>query len=77
MEPKKKSAEKPKRLKLNLREVLSKTGKSRYELAEILDLHYRTISSLLTGEQTRVEISTLEKICLNFNLKVEDLFVWE
>jgi len=72
-----KKTEKPKKLKLNLREVLSNSGLSRYELAKKLGLHYVTISSMINDEYKRVEVETLEKICLAMDVGISDLFVWE
>lgn len=80
-EKKKKPAPAPapeKHLKLNVQALLDKKELSIAEFARRAGFEYRTAHDIVTGKYKRIGINTtLAKILIALDCKIEELIVWE
>jgi len=66
-----------KHLHMNIRFLIDKRGWSIQDLADKTEMNYKTVHSIVKNKYSRIGLGTLEKLCLAFECKVEDLFIWE
>lgn len=60
-------------IKIKLKELLVKKGKSRYWLEKETGISFRTISNLYFNTCTGIQFETLEKICKALDCTVNDI----
>jgi len=58
-----------------LQEILDKKDMSQRELARLTGLRPSTINHLCSGQVDRVYLETVELICKELNINVEDLII--
>ncbi|MBC6679585.1 helix-turn-helix domain-containing protein [Zhenpiania hominis] len=62
---------------LNLKEVLKKSGKSKYWLVRKLDTNYTALNKMLENETSSISFATIDKLLKLFDCPIEELFVVE
>ena len=61
-------------LKLRISEILEEQGMNVAEFSRRANVVYRTALDLKKGNTVRVDLDTLEKVCLALNVTPADLF---
>jgi putative transcriptional regulator len=64
-------------LKIKLNELLEQDGKTLYWLSKQTDISYNALSKISKNKVTRIELTTIERICLALKCSVSELIVME
>ncbi len=60
-------------IKIQLEQILKKQGKTLYWLAKQTGISYNALAKINKNDVTRLELDTIEKICVNLDCKASDL----
>jgi putative transcriptional regulator len=60
-------------IKIKLRELMWERDVSAVEIQRATGIHTNTISGIIHGKRTNVELDTLDKLCKFFDCKLTDL----
>ncbi len=61
-------------LKLNVKELLEKNGKTKYWLYKQMGMSYQNFSRMINNETKSIRYENIETLCLLFNCQPNDLF---
>lgn len=61
-------------IRLRIKEILEKKGKSNYWLSQQLGMCYRNYHNIVTNQTSAVRFETLEKLCEILEVPVSELF---
>lgn len=64
-------------MKLNIKDKMDKTGLTRYELAQRINVTYPTIDKIYKGESTSIKLEILEAICKELNCSPSEILISE
>ena len=64
-------------IKIRINEVLEQKGRTLYWLAKEADLRYQTVWNLAKGDQTKLHLDALDRICEVLECQPGDLLVRE
>ncbi len=60
-------------IKIQLEQLLKKQGKTLYWLAKQTGISYNALAKINKNDVTRLELDTIEKICVNLGCEASDL----
>ncbi len=60
-------------IKIKLKKMLWDTDTTLTKVAQETGLHYGNLSLIKTGKHTKVNLETIDKLCIFFNCKLTDL----
>lgn len=60
---------------LNLREILEKSGKSKYWLVRQLDTNYTSLNKMLDNKTKSIDFATIDKLLKLFDCKIDELLI--
>ena len=61
-------------LKLKVKELLEKNGKTKYWLYKQMGMSYQNFSRMINNETKSIRYENIETLCLLFNCQPNDLF---
>ena len=61
-------------MKLNVKQILEKQGKTPYWLSKVTGISNNNISNICNGETKSIRLDTIEKICQALNCTPNDIF---
>ncbi len=61
-------------IKLNIKEVLKKQGKTKYWLVKNMEMGYQTIDAMMNNKTKGIRFETIEKLCKVLECTPNDLF---
>lgn len=61
-------------MKLNVKQILEKQGKTPYWLSKVTGISNNNISNICNGETKSIRLDTIEKICQSLNCTPNDIF---
>lgn len=64
-------------IKIQLEQILKKQDKTLYWLAKQTGISYNALAKINKNEVTRLELDTIEKICVSLNCAAGDLLAIE
>ncbi len=64
-------------IKIQLEQLLKKQGKTLYWLAKQTGISYNALAKINKNDVTRLELDTIEKICVSLGCEASDLLAIE
>lgn len=64
-------------MKINIEPALNIKNMTRYELAKRTNLTFQTIDNIYKGRTTRIDLNTLESICIVLDCTPNDILIFE
>ena len=61
-------------MKLNVKQILEKQGKTPYWLSKVTGISNNNISNICNGDTKSIRLDTIEKICQALNCTPNDIF---
>lgn len=61
-------------VKLNIKEILKKKGKTKYWLVKNMEMGYQTIDAMMNNETKGIKFDTIDKLCKVLECTPNDLF---
>lgn len=61
-------------IRLRIKEILEKKGKSNYWLSQQLGMCYRNYHNIVTNQTSAIRFETMEKLCEILEVSVGELF---
>ena len=62
-------------MKINIKEKLSQSGMSKYELAKKINITYPTISKIYASKTTSINFQILEGLCKELHCTPNDILI--
>ena len=62
-------------MKLNVKQILEKQGKTPYWLSKVTGISNNNISNICNGDTKSIRLDTIEKICHALNCTPNDIFI--
>lgn len=62
-------------MKLNVKQILDKQGKTPYWLSKVTGISNNNISNICNGDTKSIRLDTVDKICKALNCTPNDIFI--